>query len=398
MKTALLVLAAALVLGGVFGVLMARDPGYVLVAYQNVALETSLWFALAALLLAYVLLAGLLALVKRIGTGGGLRGWTQRRRSRVAREQTVRGLLLMAEGRWDQARRLLEGSARRVQAPLINYLNAARAAHELGDTAGRDALLESAEASTPGAGFAVGLTQAELQRDQGAWEQCLATLLELRRQAPRHAEVLRMLVTCYRQLEDWRAILELIEPLQRNKVMDEEALLALRVEAWQGRLEQGREAPAELLAELPKDLRRQPALVQAFARRLSGQQPEEAEKLLRQALEQHWDPALVRQYGTVAGADAGAMRAAAEGWLKERPNDSDLLLTLGRISLLNHDWAKAREYFEASLRLNRSTEVQSELGRLCANLGDTERGSELLTQALDNLPALPQPEPRSGPR
>lgn len=391
MKAALLVLAAALVLGGVFGVLMARDPGYVLVAYQNVALETSLWFALAALLLAGLLLAGLLAVLKRLVTGGGLRGWTQRRRSRVARDQTVRGLLLMAEGRWDQARRLLEGSARRVQAPLINYLNAARAAHELGDTAGRDALLESAEASTPGAGLAVGLTQAELQRDQGAWEQCLATLLELRRQSPRHGEVLRMLVACYRRLEDWQAVLGLIDPLQRNKVMDDEALLALRIEAWQGRLEQGREAPAELLAELPKDLRREPALVQAFARRLAGQQPEEAEKLLRRALEQHWDAALVRQYGTVAGADAGAMQAAAEGWLKERPNDPDLLLTLGRISLLNHDWAKAREYFETSLRLKRSTEAQSELGRLCASLGDTERGSELLTQALEHLPALPQP-------
>jgi HemY protein len=390
-KAALLVLVAALVLGGVFGVLMARDPGYVLVAYQNVALETSLWFALAALLLAGLVLAGLLALVKRIATGGGLRGWTQRRRSRVARDQTVRGLLLMAEGRWDQARRLLEGSARRVQAPLINYLNAARAAHELGDAAGRDALLESAEASTPGAGFAVGLTQAELQRDQGAWEQCLATLLELRRQSPRHAEVLRMLVACYRRLEDWQAMLELVEPLQRNKVMDDEALLALRIEAWQGRLDQGREAPAKLLAELPKDLRRQPALVQAFARRLAGQQPEEAEQLLRRALEQHWDAALLRQYGALAGADAGAMQAAAEGWLKERPNDPDLLLTLGRIGLLNHDWARAREYFEASLRLKRTAEAQSELGRLCANLGDTERGSELLTQALEHLPALPQP-------
>ena len=47
----------------------------------------------------------------------------------------------------------------------------------------------------------------------------LATLLQLYRQAPRHGRVLRMLVDCYRQLEDWQAILELTDNgfLEREK-------------------------------------------------------------------------------------------------------------------------------------------------------------------------------------
>jgi HemY protein len=390
----MLVLVVALVLGGLVGVLVARDPGYVLIAYQDVAVETSLWFSLLVLVAAYVLIRLASLLFLRVGRGrGSLKGWTQRRRSRAARDQTVRGLLLMAEGRWAEARKLLEGAAARVQAPLINYLNAARAAHEMGDTRGRDGLLRAAHESTPGARFAVGLTQAELQRAEGQWELCLATLLQLRRQSPRHPQVLRMLVSCYQQLQDWQAILELAGELKKQRVMSDAALLALQLEAWQGRLRAGREDPQTLWKAVPGALRREPTLVADFARALAAADHDsDAEAMLRTALDHTWTAELVRLYGTLLNADPARQLVVAEAWLQQRPNDSDLLLCLGRISLMNRLWAKAREYLEASLRLKRTAEAQSELGRLCAALGDTERGGELLTQALDSLPALPLPE------
>lgn len=394
MKVAVLVLVAAVVLGGLVGVLVARDPGYVLVAYQNLAVETSLWIALLVLLAAYLLIRLVVFVFMRLGRSGGrLKSWSQRRRTRTARDQTVRGLLLMAEARWAEARKLLESSAPRVQAPLINYLNAARAAHEMGDPRGRDELLRAAHESTAGARFAVGLTQAELQCADGQWEPCLATLLQLHRQSPRHPQVLRMLVRCYRHLKDWQAILELVGDLRKYRVMTAAELLDLQREAWQGRLTVGRDDPAELLARVPKELRREPVLVAHFVRALAAaDRGAQAESLLREALEHSWNPELIRLYGTLVNGDPPRQLVVAEGWLKERPNDADLLLALGRICLMNRHWAKAREYLEASLRLRRSAEAQSELGRLCAAMGDAERGGELLTQALDSLPPLPLPE------
>ncbi|HEX7036580.1 MAG TPA: heme biosynthesis HemY N-terminal domain-containing protein [Pseudomonadales bacterium] len=394
MKFALLVLALALVLGGIVGVLVARDPGYVLVAYQNLALETSLWFALLVLVALYALLALAVFVVTRLLRGSGrLKGWNARRRTRAARDQTVRGLLLMAEGRWAEARKLLEAAAPRVPAPLINYLHAARAAHAMGDARGRDALLRAAHESTPGSRLAVGLTQAELQRADGQWEACLATTLQLYRQAPRHPQVLRQLVDCYRHLRDWQAILELVGDLRKQRVMPDAELRALEREAWQGRLAAGRDAPEALWKSVPRELRRDPALAEAFALAFArAGRGSEAEALLREVLDQVWSTELVGLYGKLMNADPPTQLLAAERWLKERPNDPDLLLALGRISLMNRQWAKAREYLEASLRLKRSAETQGELGRLCAALGDAERGGELLTQALENLPALPMPE------
>jgi len=71
-KVVLLVLLAALALGGLVGALVNRDPGYVLVAYQDMALETSLWFAVVLLLLAFLVAWLLGLLLRRFGGGGGV--------------------------------------------------------------------------------------------------------------------------------------------------------------------------------------------------------------------------------------------------------------------------------------------------------------------------------------
>lgn len=396
MRFARLVLAAAFVLGlgGVVGVLVARDPGYVLVAYQDLAVETSLWLAVLALVLIFLLARLAWSMVLRAIRGGGsLRQWSRTRRERTGRDHTVRGVQLIAEGRWAEARKLLTAAAPRSPVPLVNYLNAARAAHELGDISGRDELLHAAQESAEDSRFAVGITRAELQQSDGQWEPCLATLLQLHRRSPRHPRVLRMLVRCYEHLEDWQAILELVPELQKNRVMSDEVLLALRLSAWKGRLRSGRETPQALWKDVPRDLRRDPSLVAAFALALAdNDQGADAEAVLRETLEHTWNSELVRLYGMLTNGDPERQMVVAEGWLKERPNEPDLLLALGRISLMNRQWAKGREYLEASLRLRRSVEAQGELGRLCAALGETERARELLTQALDWLPVLPLPD------
>ena len=391
MKLGILLLIVAVVLGGLVGTLVVRDPGYVLVSYADLAVEMSLWLALLILVAVYVLIR-LLAFVFNgsKATGGRVNDWLSRRRSRSARERTVRGLLLMAEGEWAEARKILVASAGDVTSPLINYLNAARAAHELGDTQGRDDLLREAHQSTPGSRFAVGLTQAELQMASKQWEQSLATLLQLRSESPAHRQVLRMLARCFEELHDWQALVELLPALKKQKV--DVDLDALTARAWDERLRQAGATPASVWKAVPKDLRRDEALISAYAQALiEAGEPDEAEVVLRGSLARQWSDALVVLYGRVQTTDCARQLITAEGWLKERPNDAPLLLTLGRICLMNQQWEKAREYLELSLRLKRSSEVYAELGRLCSALGDSERGSEYLRLAIPSLPELPLP-------
>ena len=398
MRLGLLLLVVAVVLGGLVGTLVVRDPGYVLLSYGDMAFETSLWFALVLLVLAYLLLRFLFWVFSRtLASTGRFGNWLKRRKATRAQKQTVQGLLLMSEGQWAEARKVLVASAREVGTPLINYLSAARAAHELGDAEGRDSLLRQAHESTPGSKFAVGLTQAELQMSGGQWEQSLATLLQLKSSSPRHPQVLAMLAEVFEELADWQALLELLPELKRRKIFDDTKFAALETRAWSARLAQAGAAASDVWANVPKDMKRSPGLVAAFARALMAAEgadanaAEQAEEAVRHALQQTWDEALVLLYGRVIGADPERQLVVAESWLKEKPNDPKLLLTLGRICLMNEAWPKAREYFETSLRLQRSPEVYGELGRLCVSLGDSERGGEYLSHATIELPALPMP-------
>src|SRR4051794_17525153 len=121
MRRLLIVLVLALVVGGAVGTLMARDPGYVLISYDEMSFETSLWFALLALIAGYFVLRALLWIASRIvRSGAGVASWQQNRRARVAQARTMRGLMLLGEGDWIAARKALLADAQQLEAPLIN--------------------------------------------------------------------------------------------------------------------------------------------------------------------------------------------------------------------------------------------------------------------------------------
>ena len=386
-KAALLGIAAAL-LGGLLGVLMLRDPGYVLAAYDGMALETSLWFGLFLLIAAYFGLRLSLFVAGRLIRGKGLfDAW----RGEAAARRTGQGLLMLEQGDWQQARALLIDAAAEVAAPAVNYLGAARAAHELGAGEERDALVRQALQAEPAAKLPAALLQTRLQVAAEDWKKALDALLKLQGEAPKHPLLAQRLVRCHEALGNWRALTELIPALRKAKALEAPALDALQRQAWRRRIE--RAEGLDAWRQVPKKLRRSPELVAAAARQmLAADDAEAAEALLREALGRDWNAGLVALYGCVRAPNPNKQLAAVQGWLRRRPNDGELLLAAGRIALMNADWAKAREFLEAGLRVDAENPgVQAELGRLLLALGEARRGGELLRKAVGDLPDLPLP-------
>lgn len=402
----LLGVVLALLLAGWIGTLIARDPGYVLIAWDHWSLETSIWFALLLAVAGLLVLRGLMLVAGVLfGSRTGLRAWNRRRLARRAQRQTTRGLLALAEGDFERAGRILERSAQRVDTPLINHLGAARAAHEQGDVEARDRYLQRALDSTPRATLAVGITQAELQISGHQWEQALATLLTLRREAPRNTHVLRMLRTTYEVLEDFSGLLELIPDLKRAELLSGDEVAALERRTWaaelqraariEGSVEERLKSLEQIRERMPKRLRRDPELVESHARALLELGADDrAEALLRDTLRRTWHEPLVELYGRIASGDVERRLVAARSWLSERPNSDVLLLALGRLNLQAGNPTRAREYLEASIRLHRSAAAQAELGRLHAGLGEHEKASECFLEGLrlqsERVPALEQ--------
>jgi HemY protein len=258
--------------------------------------------------------------------------------------------------------------------------------------------------------MAVGITQAQLQLAGNRLEQALATLVRLRKQAPHHPFVLKLLKNTYVRLEDWRELSRLLPEIRKRNLMESEEQGDLERLVWQNLLQRAAEecrrhsgepsASLEPLTklwdELPGFLRRDEHTIREYARLLADLGDEaQAETLLRKVLRNHWGDELVNLYGRVKGLKPDEQLLVAEQWLKDRPNNAELLLALGRLSLRNELWGKAREYFETSLRLRRSRETMAELSRLNAHMGEGENSVKLLMQGLVNdsgLPDLPMPK------
>ena len=383
----------AVVLGGLLGMWIVRDAGYVLISYGQQIIETSLWVALAGLVVVYLLLRGIAYIFHRLmSSQSQVMNWRSGRKANSARQLTVKGMLFMAEGRWRDGKKALLSAVPSVDTPLINYLQAARSAHELGDAAERDNLLKLAHESTPGAEFAATLTQAEFQMSDGRYEQALATLLTLRKRVPKHKTVLIMLTGCYEALADWQALHEVLPEAADRKAISEAEVRRLSRLVWESLLK-GEEKISVLWRRLPRYLKEDHGLLQDWVEHLiTNGRDDDAENVITLTLDQVWIPELVQRYGILKASSPERQFLVAQGWSKSRPNDPDLLLCLGRLSLLCEEFPQAREYFDAALRWSPSPDVYAELGRLCVALGDERRGKDYLLQSLSYLPDLPLPQ------
>ncbi|MDE0422738.1 MAG: hypothetical protein OXK76_17870 [Gammaproteobacteria bacterium] len=381
----LVLLTIGLAAGGLLAFLMVRDPGYVLVAYDEVTVETSLWFALACFVALAVLVYLVAFLVRRAARSGfAVSGWFRWRRVAKARNRSLEGFMLSAEGRWSEAKQALLESADRVDTPLANLVAAARAANELERYEERDAILARAGESTPQAAFTVELVRAELQRAAGQWGRSIATLDALRERAPRHPVVLKGLFEAHRHLDDWDAVAELAPSLPKDAAPD---MADIHAAAWRARFakvkasDHAAEHARKAWKAMPKQLRTDEGLVLDHVDALAGDAPVEAEAALRQALKKAWREAWVRRYANV-GADPVKQLAIAKQWQKRRPDDPVLLLTLGRLSAATGNTDEAKSYLEASLEHREDPATLAELGRLYSKDGDRDAANAYLARAL----------------
>ncbi|WP_439133162.1 heme biosynthesis HemY N-terminal domain-containing protein [Pseudomaricurvus sp.] len=380
-----------------------HQPSYLLIVVGDTSIEMSVWFALGCL----VALLVLYWFAHRLLVGGARGVGSHINRlligsERRAQRQTSSGLLSFIEGDWRPALRRLNRSVSNAQAPVLNYLAAARSAYELGDQQQANELLAKAEKADPTAGLAVSLAQARIQLLAKKYESCAATLERARKLSPKHPVVLDILRQVYVQLNDWEALEKILPQLRKQSTLSTEELDQLTELLYRkliqkaGNSDMPRDAVHSAWQKTPKHLKGKPSLLLEYVDILEREgEGSDAEAILRKALQSDWDNQLVLRYGLLKNADASRQLLKAEGWLKERPGNSALMLTLGRLSMRNKLWGKARDYFDNSLKIQGSPEACAEMARLLAHMGEHELSTEYYQKGLlmtaDTLPELPMP-------
>jgi HemY protein len=318
--------ALLMLLGGVGLVaLIEREPGYVLLAYGNHTLETSVWIGLMLLVLFYLALHLLMRLVHRLfATRDLFSAWMSRR------------------------------------------------------------------------AYSRMLARCQMQLDAGQFQRVIDALGESG--SGLEGQELRLMARARVGLGQWQEVLRLLPRLRRNKVFGDKELSGFEERAYLGLLaDSGAGEIKSTWSGFPAEQRKNPRLLEDYGRRLLEQGDDlEAEKVLTKAIKREWNGRLVAQYGRIQGRDPMRRLKQAERWQKQHPEDPSLMLCLGRLSLLNNLWGQARDYFEASHRMQPSAEACAELARLLFSLGERERSAQYYREGLllreSNLPEMPQPK------
>lgn len=373
------------------GLELRNTPGTILIDYgdgnsQQFALRYGVLGLVAAFVAAYAafrLLGVLWRSPRRIQHLGVLR------RERQARNALADGILELAQGHWLRAERLLGRTAAHSRTAVAGYLGAARAAHEAGAIAQRDRYIALAHKNGGENNIAVVITEAELLIGNQQLDDAAKLLRGVREQDPRNKRVLSLLKQCYWDAQNWEELTALLPTLENHQIVDDGELLAMERTAY-GQLltkasrssEDSRSLDA-VWCKVPQGLRRDKGLLSLYVRFLIEHgERSRPESMLRHRIRSQWDEDLVYLYGFVEGGNPSQQLIAAEKWLKSHPESPSLLLTLGRLSLRNHLWGKARSYLDQSGEIDPRPETFMLLGKLLEQTGENVVAGEFFRKGL----------------
>lgn len=389
MKYLLSILAILIIV--VIGTELAlENPGYVLITRAPWSVETSLVIFIGLMILTVTaLVLAIYISIRAWMIPETIANWRMGKKTKRARRSLNEGLLQLAEGNWVKAESHLLNQLRFSDMPLINYLGAAFAAQRRGDTEKRDEYLSEAQKQATEHHVAIACSQAQLQQMAMQTEQALATLTELREKEPKHGYATVLLAYTYLSLKDWASLAAVLAEIRKQKLLPDDELNRLEIEAHDQLLRLPVPAgSAHVLQQaweaVPRQHRNHHRLLCTYAAGLvKNEQHDDAEKLLRRAIDNEWDEQLLVQYSHVHSSDLEKQLKHCKLWEQEHGTSAGLQLCLGQVNLAKGYLDTASKCFEKAISLNPSAAGYAAMGHALEQQGHTNKAMEAYRKGLE---------------
>jgi len=371
-------MAVLLIMAVALALVLREHSGNVLIIAQPWRIELSLTFAVLLLIAGFVVLHIALRVIAWLASGPErFRSWRGLRGRKKEHELLESGWISVLEGRYTDAEQKLSKLLGRSKSPntrVLAGLALAQASHHLGEYARRD---EALRVASQAAGDdrrlkeAHATATAEMLLDQNRPSEALALLEPLHDSNPRHSHAARLLLRTYSQLDRHDRVFELARALSRRGVIEQSEALPLIETSAAVRIRSVR--PDEFKSvwgSLKSEERTLPEVALAAAAfHVQQGDFETAGKVLETALNTRLDSRLLNAYSQCPAEQVAHRLAKAEVWLKQEPQNSDLLAALGNLCLTGQLWGPGERYLLRSMKVRSDVRIHALLGNLYDRLG-----------------------------
>jgi HemY protein len=370
-----LLILAALAVG--LALAARYNEGYVLLVLPPWRAEISLNLFLLLCAVGFLVIHLLARAVSHtLGLPRAVAEFRRRRREERSTQALRDAWRLLQEGRYGHAMRCAEKAGTDDAAAGMLALAGWRAAHALRDTARSAEWAQRVRGhDRDGLQAARLMVEAEFALEERRFEDARDALRQFSASEGRHIAALRLSLRAEQGLGNWREVARLVRQLEKHQALTADQAAPIRSRALREALRSLREDPAGLMRywrELDDGDRAEPALALEAARALvAAGDCREAQRVIEDALDEHWDATLVLAYADCRGGDVLGRIAHAEKWLHQHPRDEALLLTLGRLCREQQLWGKARSFLETSIAVRPTRAAHIDLAQLLDQLQES---------------------------
>ena len=333
------------------------NPGNVVLFYPPHRIDLSLnFFIVLEVLLLMLVYALVRTFYATVSMPARVAAYRRRKRERDGNKGLRDALKALFEGRFGHAEKAAAKAADLAENAGLAALIGARAAHRMREPVRRDSWL-AATAGDNSLKVARLMTVTELLVDDHQPEAALEAVAELNASGTRHIHALQWSMKAHQQAKNWPEVLRLVRSLDKHKALHPALSARLRELSYDALLSDNAhdaESIQRVWATVPSSDRIKPYIAAHAAQALNARGlHHEARATVEEALAAEWDDRVVRAYRDAA-APAGTPALLAqiehcEQWMKQRPNDPELALTLGSLCLKQKLWGKAQRYLEQAL-------------------------------------------------
>ena len=366
-------LLIVIIFAGILGTLIARDPGYILIVYQDYSLQTSLWVGLFLIIVVVAtsyflwwLAHVLLDLPARVSN------WRNEKSKSRAMQFLGKGIALSLAGQLDRATRfLVRASEHHTTAGpaallLANQMDGT-------DAAQRKSMWQRALDS--GEDF-VAAARLGLAKDAITAEE-LTVAEEYLASLPVNHTTTELKLALLLKMQKWQELADLQKTLRKYAI----TLTPAQVSSMRNALDRMQtDAERHLWRSALSILTDQESLLIAYYRSLSDQ--DIAEKSLRQQIDKRGSRALFVAYAELGLTNLSRRLEQIESWQGKFSDNAAYRYCAGVLYALSGRPELALVEYQKSIEIEPSAEVHRRLAMLLADRGDNKASVEQFQMAI----------------